>query len=694
MNGDPHYCTNPSFPCAHGEGDCDSDAECEAGTVCKAGVGAQFGLPAGTDVCVSTGCGNKVWDANECGVDCGGTSGCGTCSIVRPNKGPSCGGVNGDPHYCTNPNFPCAHGEGDCDSDAECEPGTVCKPGVGAQFGLPAGTDVCVSTGCSNGLWDANECGVDCGGTSGCGACSVPRPNKGPSCGGVNGDPHYCTNPNFPCGSGEGDCDSDAECASGLVCGSGNGVKFGLGGVDVCVASTCLNGVLDANEAGVDCGGTSGCGQCANAGAHVFSKIFGDSGVDQRARGVALDSAGNIIVVGYFSGTINFGGSDLVSAGGRDVFLAKFDSSGNHLWSKRFGGTKDAFGLGVAVDTTNSIIITGYFSGTASFGGANLVETGNQQDVFLAKYNSAGVHQFSKRFGDAPGSQQGWSVATNAGNQIFLTGFYRSTIDFSNGALATSTEWSTFVASFNSSGSNIAAKSFGDLTNVTQARSIAVDSAGNLLLTGQFSGSANFGGGTLSTNGGFDTFVVKLSSSLAHRYSKRFGDGSADLGRRIAADGLGNSWSTGYFQGTIDFGCGVLSAAGGYDGYLVKLDSNGACLVSKRFGDSGTDAPDAIAVDGAGNVVISGSFDGAIDFGGGAIISNGDRDAFLAKFSPDGSHIYSDGFGGTGAEFGEGVAASTARVLLVGTVGSSADFGGGTLTSAGGNDAFVAAFLP
>ncbi len=165
--------------CAEGEGDCDSDDECMPGLVCTDNVGAQFGFNPTIDVCLPS--------------DGGGGGGC-TATLGSGTFCSACG--------------PCADGEGDCDSDAECQPGLTCTDNVGAQFGFNPNIDVCLSS--------------DGGGG---GTCTL-----------TNGRGAFCTECG-PCADGEGDCDSDAECAPGLVCVDNVGPQFGFGpNVDVCLA--------------------------------------------------------------------------------------------------------------------------------------------------------------------------------------------------------------------------------------------------------------------------------------------------------------------------------------------------------------------------------------------------------------------------------------------------------------------------
>ncbi len=176
--GSGRYCTECGL-CDQGEGDCDNDAECASGLVCADNVGAQFGFAPGIDVCVASGGGG------------------GTCSL-NPGNG----------RFCTDCG-PCVEGQGDCDNDAECASGLVCADNVGAQFGFAPGIDVCVASGGGGG-----------------GTCAH-NPGNG----------RFCTDCG-PCAQGEGDCDNDAECGSGLICADNVGAQFGFApGVDVCVAS-------------------------------------------------------------------------------------------------------------------------------------------------------------------------------------------------------------------------------------------------------------------------------------------------------------------------------------------------------------------------------------------------------------------------------------------------------------------------
>jgi hypothetical protein len=294
---------------------------------------------------------------------------------------------------------------------------------------------------------------------------------------------------------------------------------------------------------------------------HLWSKRFGDAN-SQQALAVAGDASGNVIVAGTFAGAVDFGGGALTSAGQDDIFVAKFASDGAHLWSKRFGDGTNQYAALVAVDASGNVILAGYFPGTVDFGGGALTCAGNG-DIFVAKFASDGAHLWSRRFGD--------------GN----------------------------------------------------AAAAAVDASGNVIVAGYFKGAVDFGGGALTSAGGYDIFVAKFASDGAHLWSKRFGDGSYQGADAVAVDASGNVIVTGRGGDTIDFGGGAL--AGNYI-FVAKFGPNGAHLWSKGLGDW-TYAYAVVTVDASGNVIVTGAFAGTVDFGGGALTStSAANEIFVAKF--------------------------------------------------------------
>jgi len=122
-------------------------------------------------------------------------------------------------------------------------------------------------------------------------------------------------------------------------------------------------------------------------GSHQWSKVFGGTIASDNAVGmsVAVDGSGNVVITGYFQGSADFGGGTLISVASQDMFLAKYDPDGSHKWSRRFGGVSLDQGTAVAIDANNNIVTTGYFNYDVDFGGGDLTSVGGS-DLFIAKF--------------------------------------------------------------------------------------------------------------------------------------------------------------------------------------------------------------------------------------------------------------------------------------------------------------------
>jgi hypothetical protein len=230
---------------------------------------------------------------------------------------------------------------------------------------------------------------------------------------------------------------------------------------------------------------------------------------------------------------------------------------------------------------------------------------------------------------------------------------------------------------------------------------VAMDGSGNSYVAGDFSGSTNFGLGALNSAGSRDAFVAKYRADGSLVWAQRFGGPYDDFGQGIAVDSSGNVLVTGKFQGNSDLGSGMTSA-GGYDIFLAKFNGvDGRVLWSKRMGSTGADEAAALALDSAGDVVITGQFFGTVDFGGGAVTNVSSYvQIFVAKYrGSDGTHVWSKRLGKlvatspTSVGSGRGIAVDPSNnVVITGYFGGPVDFGGGVLTSAGGMDVFVAKY--
>jgi hypothetical protein len=426
-----------------------------------------------------------------------------------------------------------------------------------------------------------------------------------------------------------------------------------------------------------------------------WARQFGDAS-NQVVSAVAVDAAGNVIVTGYFFGSVDFGGGALMSTGGSDVFVAKLDAvSGGHIWSKRFGDAASQAGMSLAVDAAGDVIVIGNFSGAIDFGGGALTSNGGS-DVFAAKLDSAsGLPIWSKRFGGA-GDQFATGVVVDPTGSLVLTGYFSGKVDFGGGPLLSTGVSDAYIAKLDTNGGYLWAKHFGGPAAFTDGRSVAVDTTGDILVTGGFSNVVDFGGGSLMSTGTSDAYLAKLDTNGGYLWCQHFGSpGTTTDSWGLAADGLGNALLAGDFSGTLNFGDGALISKSTQEAYAAKV---GVAGWSERFGagvPSNVSTSNSLVIDAQGNVLVAGTFTGAVDFGAGQLMSAGSTDVFLAKRGSGGDPVWSRRFGDSADQRATGVAVDAANnVVLVGSFSGSMVFDSTLLVSAGGSDVFVAKLGP
>jgi hypothetical protein len=484
-----------------------------------------------------------------------------------------------------------------------------------------------------------------------------------------------------PCYTGPAGTEGHGICHGGTQKCAGDGMSWG----------PCTGEVLPqvencATAIDEDCNGMAP----ACTGGLLGAGRFGDS-QSQFGRAIATDNAGNVILAGD-GGAIDFGGGNLKGPG---VFVTKLDANSTHVWSKSFADSAVVTVSAVAIDVFANVAITGSFADAIDFGGGAL-QSASSQDVFVAKLDANGEHLWSRRLG-GPADQIASSVASDALGHVLVAGYFAGSMDAGGNALTSAGIQDAFVGKLDaSSGTPLWLKRVGASGSLARAYGVAVDGTGNVLVVGTFTGSVDFGGGVLTSNGSGDVFVVKFDANGAHQWSKRFGDASDQQAMSIAVDSAGNALVTGAFAGSADFGCGALTSAGGKDIFLAKLDPVGACTWAKHFGDASDQQATSVAVDAAGNVVLTGGIAGQVDFGGGPLAGFGAQDIFVAKFQSDGALLWAKRFGDDqDHQIGNGVAADSAlNVVVTGEFLGTVDFGSGPLTSAGGWDLFFAKFAP
>jgi hypothetical protein len=194
----------------------------------------------------------------------------------------------------------------------------------------------------------------------------------------------------------------------------------------------------------------------------VWAKRAGGTGNDI-GQNISIDAAGNSYITGYFaSSSIVFGSTPfLANVGGNDIYIAKYDPSGNALWAKSVGGSLNETGLGIGTDAGGNIYATGYYqSSSLTFGSTTLTNSGSD-DYFIVKYNPAGNVIWAKGASGAS-NDIGYNLKVDAANNIHVVGtFNSSSVTFGSSTISLNSFDDIFILKYDSTGIVLWAKSAG-----------------------------------------------------------------------------------------------------------------------------------------------------------------------------------------------------------------------------------------
>jgi hypothetical protein len=639
-----------------GAGGAGGSEPCEEGAACYDGPDGTDGVGrclAGTITCDEDGvatCDGQVLPAAE--EDCGvvGDEDCNGESDVE-DSGATCVCVPGSSADCytgeegTLGRGVCVGGRAACDSDGL---------GLGTCEGEVTPTEeTCALPGDEDCDGETNEAGVGC-------SCTPDTTQA--------------------CYSGPSATRGVGACRDGSQTCAGDGTGYGpCNGEQTPAAENC-NATGDENCDGIPCSEVQWAAQ------------YGGSG-DQEVLGIAAGANGDLIVTGRFEGSLPFGAPPLIAAGSQDVFVARFSPTGQHLWSLQAGDAEFQTPTGLAVAPNGDIIVGGYFNGTMTVGGTSVTAPGGT-DPFLLRLTANGDLVWLRRFVAGEDAHVRAVAVDGSGNPVVF-GDCQVSINLGGGAVDCGSQ-SMFLAKLPPSGATPTwVKTFGGAT----ASEVALDSAGNIAIAGRFSGTINFGGGTLTGTGdsSSDFFVARFDPGGLHSWSLK-GTDEASVGTvtglRFGSTGnvylAGQVGSSFVATSTASFGSGSLTIQK-VDGFLAMYGANGAPLRSLRFGGAENDSVTGLTVLANDDAVLVGKMGTSASWGGDSIggASYGVVGRYDAAFSHLWTRAFANAFPTTG---GEGsVADESATSLLIGfTAGGAMDFGFGAMVAGGGRDVVIA----
>ncbi len=435
---------------------------------------------------------------------------------------------------------------------------------------------------------------------------------------------------------------------------------------------------------------------------------------------VKKDAAGNFIIAGNYSGTIDLdpgaNASNVSSVGSYDIFIVKLDASRNFVWGKSVGGSSVDIVRDLVIGNNNELYLCGYFRNTSDFDPSssinNLSTGGNSADGFILKLNSNGSFAYAKQIGGtSPVDDDAHTLTLDNQGNLLVSGYFNNTCDLDPGPgqfnVTSTGGGDIFIIKLDNNANFVFGKAIGGTISPggSVGRSVKVDNQNNIYLTGQFNGTQDFdpnsGISNLVSNGSLDCFILKLDSSGNYVYSKSFGGAGDDIGYCLNIGPNGDIYLTGEFTNTVDFdpnsGVANLTFSGLVDGFLLKLTNTGTFQWVNKIGGAGNDNCYNITLDQNDNIFTTGYFTGSVDFDGSSaqylLNSNGMKDAFLAAYSSSGNFIYAQNYGSSSDDEGAQLFSSNNEIYLTGYFQNTVDFDAGTntnnLTSFGNQDAFI-----
>jgi hypothetical protein len=415
----------------------------------------------------------------------------------------------------------------------------------------------------------------------------------------------------------------------------------------------------------------------------------GGTGID-KGMDIAVDNNGNIYVAGIFANTATFGNTTLTSSGQSDVFVAKYNKNGELLWVRKAGGSDAEEATGIAIDANGNVFIGGHFYNTMTIGNTNLMSVGSV-DFFLAKYDTNGNFKWAQSGGNDDADKLS-SMATDAVGNIYISGNFRGTASFNGASIVSAGIEDIFLAKYNTTGSLLWVQRAGG-TNTDRCENILIDANNNIYMTGEFYGTSFFGNVSLTSSGSSDMFIAKYNTNTySWSWAKSGGGSSYDVGKCIAISSTGTVFLTGTFNGAANFGNAGFASAGLSDIFITTYTSDGVSQTARRVGGELIDEAEFIGLDANDNVYLIGNFQKKIDFASISLIDSGYSDLFIAKYkSDDNTLIWAQRLGGSDTDrLGGAVARPDGNIYLNGYFGADFNVGTTPITGAGIYDVFIA----
>lgn len=363
----------------------------------------------------------------------------------------------------------------------------------------------------------------------------------------------------------------------------------------------------------------------------------GGGAKSDKSRAVAFAPDGGAYLAGETTDEGDFGGVKREGLGGTDFFLAKIAKGGKTLWVRSLGGSLVDRGYGVVSDGEGNAYVTGHYQSTDAKGGSGeILPNRGDYDVFVAKYSPAGDLLWIRTAGGS-GYDYGHGIALDPAGDVVVSGAVAGEAHFGDQVTkSTGKGRAVFCAKYSPAGElRWVTTTTGNFSG--SGHGIAADADGNLYIGGSGSGSGEIGGVALSAKSG-SALVMKLDSGGKALWAK-LTPGTPSAGfHEITVDEKGRVWGAGMFKGKVTFGGQTWETTGAKDsdGILAHYSTEGELLWSHSIQGPGTDYCLGVATDGSGRVFVTGEYSREASFAGKKLTSEGATDIYVAALDEKG----------------------------------------------------------
>jgi ferritin-like protein len=427
------------------------------------------------------------------------------------------------------------------------------------------------------------------------------------------------------------------------------------------------------------------------AGIGIWATRISSNGSDLPVN-LLLDSANNVYISGYYTqanvSMYNSSGTAFATlpnaAGSNDIFIAKYDAAGIGIWATRISSISIDVPVNMILDSTNNVYISGYYynetltlynsSGTAF---ATLPNAADRHDIFIAKYNAAGIGIWATRI-SSTGSDGVVNLLLDSTNNVYISGYYyrfsaNVTLFNSSGTsfatLPNAGNRDTFIAKYDAAGIGIWATRISSNGSDLPVN-LLLDSANNVYISGTYGGNVILYNKTDTTTSSFrtltnagsnDIFIAKYDAAGIGIWATRISSTSIDVPVNMILDSTNNVYISGYYTTNVTLynSSGTtfksLPNAGNRDTFIAKYDAAGIGIWATRISSTNIHVPVNMILDSTNNVYISGYYTQAnvsmYNSSGtsfATLTNAGNQDTFIAKYDGAGIGIWATRISSTG----------------------------------------------